>query len=292
MQSRRSFGRQMVAAGLAAAPLIAQQGVPPSSAPGGSFPPPASGMRGMNPEGAPIPGQKWKVHDATRPQPRRVTPGLPIVSAPPPSDAIILFDGRDFSKWTAAGPRGAAAGEPRWKVENGYMETVPRGGSIATKEKFGDCQLHLEWTTLPPADPEMKGQMRGNSGVILMGHYEVQVLSSYDNPTYADGMAGAIYGLYPPMVNPARPDGEWNSYDIVFEAPQFDGSTVVKPAYLTLIFNGVLVHHRAQLLGNTAVLPLAQYRPHAPEEPLVLQGHAGVVRYRNIWIRRLRGYDV
>jgi hypothetical protein len=187
--------------------------------------------------------------------------------------------------------RGGGTDEPKWKVENGYVEMVPRSGSIATKASFGDIQLHIEWSVPQGSDPSRKGQMRGNSGVVLMGHYEIQVLESYDNPTYADGSAGAIYGLYPPMVNPTRPEGEWNEWDLFFEAPRFSGEKLLKPAFLTLVYNGVLVHNHAELLGDTSILPLAQYRPHAPEEPLVLQGHAGPIRYRNIWARRLKGYD-
>lgn len=253
--------------------------------------PPAGGRGPAPPEtGGPIPGQKWIVHDPNRPQPRKVTPGLPIPETPPPSDAIVLFDGKDLSQWVAM-IRGGGVDEPKWKVENGYMEMVPRTGSLATKAKFGDIQLHIEWTVPKGADPARKGQMRGNSGVILMGHYEIQVLESYDNPTYADGSAGSIYGLYPPMVNPTRPEGEWNSWDLFFEAPRFSGEKVVKPAYVTLVYNGVLVHNHAALIGDTSVLPLAQYRPHEPEEPFQLQAHAGPIRYRNIWVRRLGGYD-
>jgi len=127
--------------------------------------------------------------------------------------------------------------------------------------------------------------------VVLMGRYEIQVLAGYNNPTYSDGSAGALYGLYPPMVNPTRPEGEWNSFDIFFEAPRFEGEKVAKPAFVTLIFNGILVHHRVELLGSTSTLPIAKYQPHAAEESLVLQGHTGPTRYRNIWIRRLKGYD-
>jgi hypothetical protein len=136
--------------------------------------------------------------------------------------------------------------------------------------------------------PERRGQMRGNSGVILMRRYEIQVLSSYDNITYADGAAGGIYGLYPPMVNPCRPEGEWNMYDIVFRAPRFNGNQLTAPAYLTLSFNGLVVHDHVELLGSTDTFPIAKYEPHPPEQPLLLQGHAGPVRYRNIWIRRLK----
>jgi hypothetical protein len=243
-----------------------------------------------SPVGDPLPGQPWKVHDRSRPQARKVVPGLPVPSKQPPSDAIVLFDGKDLSRWNTRGRDGKVT-EPAWKVENGYCELVPRTGSLMTKEAFGDCQLHLEWMTPIGTDPSRVGQMRGNSGVILMGRYEIQVLSSYDNITYADGAAGGIYGLYPPLVNPCRPEGEWNAYDIVFKAPSFQDGSLVKPAFLTLFFNDVLAHDHVQLLGSTDTLPIAKYQPHAAEEPLLLQGHAGPVRYRNIWIRRLKGYD-
>jgi hypothetical protein len=236
------FGKKMVAAGLAAIPAVAQQAAPPPAPPAGrgGFQTPEEYEK--RPEGSPIPGQKWKVHDLKRPLPPKVTPGLPILSPAPPSDAIVLFNGKDLSQWVSR-VRGGAVGEAKGKIENGYFEIG--GGGFETKDKFGDCQLHIEWATLPPTDPARHGQGRGNSGVVLMGRYEIQVLSGYDNPTYSDGTAGSIYGLYPPMVNPTRPDGEWNSYDVFFEAPRFEGSNVAKPAYLTLIFNGILVHHRA-----------------------------------------------
>jgi hypothetical protein len=281
------FGK-MVAAGVAAIPAVAQEQQQSAA----TSPAPWETPEDLkaHPTGAPLPGQKWIVHDRSRPQPRKVTPGLPIAFSPPPSDAIILFDGKDLSQWSGAG-RGGVTGDPHWKVENGYVELVPRSGSMATKMKFGDCQLHVEWMNPTPADPKVHGQERGNSGVILMGKYEIQVLSSYDNPTYADGMAGAIYSLFPPMVNPCRPENEWNCYDLLFEAPRFEGTAVAKPGYVTLLFNGVMVHHHAQLIGTTSMKPLARYQPHGAEESLVLQGHAGPVRYRNIWIRKITGYD-
>ncbi len=262
-----------------------------------------------SPVGSPLPDQKWLVHDHSRTQPRKVTPGKPIPTMSAPSDAIVLFDGKDLSKWNAAGfgrrgapgaaPGGATAGgaapapppaptEPQWAIVDGHAEM--RGG-IVTKESFGDIQLHIEWTTPPVNDPNRVGQQRGNSGVVFMGRYEVQVLSGYDNITYADGGAGAIYGVYPPMVNPCLPDGEWNTFDFVFEAPKFDGEKVIKPAFLTLFFNGIMVHNRAQFLGATAREPLASYTPHEPELPLQLQGHVGPAWYRNIWVRRILGYD-
>lgn len=268
--------------------------------------PPGRGPFDGSPVGDPLPGQKWLVHDHSRPQPRKVTPGHPIPTMSAPSDAEVLFDGTDLSKWNAVSfggrgrggrgaqpqsppqPRPPQSTEPQWKIVDGHAEM--RGG-IATKESFGDIQLHIEWTTPPGEDPMRVGQQRGNSGVIFMGRYEVQVLSGYDNITYADGGAGAMYGVYPPMVNPCLPEGQWNSFDFVFEAPKFEGEKLVKPAFLTLFFNGVMVHNRAQFLGTTSHEPLAAYTPHAAELPLQLQGHAGPAWYRNIWVRRILGYD-
>ena len=288
---RRTFAQRVAAAVPALAVLAstaresrAQQGAPPAAPPAGR------GQMDGSPVGDPLPGQKWRAHDRARPQPRKVVPGQPVPTPAAPSDAVVLFDGKDLSKWTGSGRGGAT--EPRWKVENGYVELVPGAGSLVTRDSFGDVQLHLEWTTPPGADASRVGQFRGNSGVIFMGQYEIQVLSSYDNPTYPDGGAGGIYGLYPPMVNPCLPEGQWNTYDFVFEAPAFEQDKVVKRACVTLLFNGVLVHHRVELLGATATLPIASYKPHAPELPLTLQGHVGPARFRNIWIRRLKGYDV
>jgi hypothetical protein len=243
-----------------------------------------------SPLGDPLPGQKWRVHDRERPQPRKVTPGQPIPTPSAPSDAIVLFDGKDLSKWNASPGRGSTAiTEPQWKIVDGHAEM--RGG-IVTKESFGDIQLHVEWMTPPVNDATRVGQFRGNSGIVFMGgRYEVQVLSSYDNLTYPDGAAGGIYGVYPPMVNPCLPEGQWNSFDFVFEAPRFDGEKLAKPAFITLFFNGVMVHNKAQLLGTTSREPIAVYTPHAPELPLSLQGHVGPAWYRNIWVRRLLGYD-
>lgn len=235
-----------------------------------------------------IPGQKWKVHDSARPRPVKVTPGLPLLNEAPPSDAIVLFDGKNLSQWVTRG-RGGVVQEPKWKVENGYIEIVPRTGRLLTKEKFGDCQLHLEWQV--PKEATGTGQGRGNSGVELMTRYEIQVLESNETLTYADGGAGAIYGVWPPMVNPARPQGEWNVYDIFFEAPHFDGDNVVKPAYITVLFNGVLVQNHKAYLGTTVWRAIGKYRPHGSEEPLSLQDHNQPVRYRNIWIRKLAATD-
>jgi hypothetical protein len=235
-----------------------------------------------------IPGQKWKVHDSARPHPPKITPGLPLLNEAPPSDAIVLFDGKDLSQWTARNRAGQTL-EPKWKVENGYMEIVPRSGRLVTKEKFGDCQLHVEW--MIPKDVEGAGQSRGNSGVELMTHYEIQVLESNENMTYADGQAASIYGQWPPLVNATRPQGDWNVYDIYFEAPRFEGEKLAKPGYVTVVHNGILVHNHQEILGAAVHRKVAQYTPHAAEEPLSLQDHGQIVRYRNIWIRRLKPYD-
>ncbi len=234
-----------------------------------------------------LPGGKWRVHDGTRPQPRVVDPGTSSIQdlpGKPPSDAIVLFDGKDLSHWVTDG-----GAPPRWKVENGYVEVARPGGNLISKEEFGDCQIHVEFAT--PNPPSGIDQGRGNSGVIIMGRYEIQVLDSYENQTYPDGQCAAIYGQYPPLVNASRKPGEWQWYDIVFIAPRFDGDKLVSPAYLTVFHNGVLVHHHAEVLGAMAHRALAKYAPHGPKGPLLLQDHGNPVRYRNIWVRELKGYD-
>jgi hypothetical protein len=226
-----------------------------------------------------LPGLPYHVHDPARPHPPVVTPAAQPGGAP--SDAIVLFSGQDLSHWTST--------RQPWKVENGYLEVVPNAGDLTTKDKFGDVQLHVEWAT--PATIRGTSQNRGNSGIFLQGRYEVQVLDSYDNPTYADGQAGAIYGQWPPLVNPVRKPGEWQSYDIVFEAPRFDGPALVTPAYVTVFLNGVLLHNRKEVMGPTVHRALARYAPQPLEDSLVLQDHQHPVRYRNIWIRRIGQYD-
>ena len=229
-----------------------------------------------------LPGDRWRVHDDARPRPRIVDPGRPAGGAP--SDAIVLFDGKDLANWVQRA-RGGKTLEPSWKVENGYMEVVPGTGSLMTKEAFGDVQLHVEWAT--PATTKGASQARGNSGVMLMALYEIQVLDSYENISYADGQAGAIYGQFPPLVNASREPGDWQSYDIVFEAPRFEEGELRRPAYATVFHNGVLLHHRRELMGPMRHRRASEYAPHEPELPLLLQGHGNPVRYRNIWIRRL-----
>lgn len=231
-----------------------------------------------------LPDQKWKVHDIDRPRPRVITPA----SAPgqPPSDAIVLFNGKDTSAWTFRG-RGGKQGQ--WKVENGYMEIVPGQGTAVSKEKFGDAQFHIEWSA--PTTPSGNSQWRANSGVLIMGLYEIQVLDSYNNPTYADGQAGSIYGQWPPLVNATAKPGEWNYYDIIFEAPKWEGGKMTKNPYVTVIHNGAVLHHRKKIIGPMAHRVVAPFKEHEAELPLAFQDHDVPVRYRNIWVRKLTGYD-
>jgi hypothetical protein len=239
-----------------------------------------------------IPGQKWHVHDPERPQPPVVTPGtFSTEDAPgkPPSDAIVLFDGNDLSKWKDG--KGQPSG---WKVQSGYMMVPPKGtpggGDIITKDDFGDCQLHVEWSA--PTPPVGNGQGRGNSGVLFFGgRYEIQVVDSYGNLTYADGGAGSLYGQYPPLVNACRKPGEWQVYDIIFTAPRFKDGKLETPGYVTLLHNGLVLHNHTALLGTTSHKAMPKYSPHEPKGPIKLQDHGNPVRYRNIWIRPLKDYD-
>jgi hypothetical protein len=238
-----------------------------------------------------IPGQKWHQHDPDRPYPREVTPGA--APGAPPSDAEVLFNGKDLSKWQQRG-RGVDRGkmvDAKWKVVDGTVEVVHNTGDLLSRDKFGDCQIHVEWQE--PAGIQGYSQERGNSGVYIMSRYELQVLDSYRAPTYADGQAGAIYGQFPPLVNPARPPGEWQTYDVIFEAPRWEGDKLAKPAYITLTFNGVVVQNHQALNGPTEYKVALPYKKHDPEEPLLLQDHASSrpVRYRNIWVRKLGAYD-
>ncbi|MDQ6885918.1 MAG: DUF1080 domain-containing protein [Gemmatimonadota bacterium] len=225
----------------------------------------------------------WPIHDLSRPQPPKVDPGpAPSEQSPPPSDAVVLFDGRAASEWVDSG------GAPtRWMVHDGYLEAVPGSGSVRSRQSFGDCQLHIEWMT--PTPPHGSGQERGNSGVFLMGIYEIQVLDSYDNVTYPDGQAAAVYGQYPPLVNASRPPGQWQSYDIAFRAPRFGPSgALLRPARVTVLHNGVLVQDDVELTGPTGHHVRPPYKAHAERLPLGLQDHENPVRFRNIWIRDLR----
>ncbi len=224
-----------------------------------------------------IPGQKWKVHDKARPNPPVVEPG-PFVAMTRPEDAVVLFDGKDLSKWTGRG------GKASWKLQDGYME-VNGTGEIATRDKFGDFQLHLEWAA--PEQVKGKSQGRGNSGVFLCGRYEVQVLDSFENKSYADGQAAALYGQHPPLANACRGPGEWQTYDIVFRAPRFDDEgKVSSPATVTVIHNGIVVQNNRSFIGGTTHRRVATYSKHG-DGPIKLQDHGNPVRYRNIWVREL-----
>ena len=225
--------------------------------------------------------ESWPVHDPNRPQPPVVTPGPAGPPAAPPSDAVVLFDGRDLSAW-----RDAKGGPAGWKVENGYMEVAAKAGSIKTARGFGDCQLHVEW--MAPTPPSGEGQGRGNSGVFLMDTYEVQILDCYGNQTYADGMTAALYGQHPPLVNACRKPGEWQTFDIVFHRPRFGkNGTLESPARMTVFHNGILVHEAAELTGPTAHKARPPYAAHADRLPVSLQDHGNPTRFRAIWLREL-----
>jgi hypothetical protein len=224
-------------------------------------------------------------HDRTRPQPAVVTGATASTQeqpGKPPSDALVLFDGKDISQWVAMD------GTPtKWITRDGYMECVRGSGYVRTIQNFGDCQLHVEWAT--PVPPHGEGQGRGNSGVFLgLDRYEIQVLDSFGSQTYSDGSAAAIYGQYPPLVNASRPPGEWQIYDIIYTAPRFDSEgKLLSPVRLTVFHNGVLVQNNVRLTGPTSWLERAPYQPHPEKQPISLQDHGNPVRFRNIWIREL-----
>lgn len=226
----------------------------------------------------------WSIQNATMPQLRAqeyksgiVWPEPPIVTpgtaTTAPSDAIVLFDGTDMSNFNGA---------EKWMVKEGYVEVAKP--TITTKQSFGDCQLHLEFST--PEVVKGKGQGRGNSGVYMMGKYEVQVLDSFENTTYFDGQCGAIYKQQPPTVNASKGPGQWQTYDIIFTAPRFnEDGTVKSKAYVTVLHNGVLIHNHFELQGGTFWKKPASYSKHPEKLPISLQHHGNPVRYRNIWIR-------
>ncbi len=224
----------------------------------------------------------WKAHDTKRPHPPVVVTESPRGPVAPPSDAIILFDGSDLDQWESAD------GSPaKWSVRGNAMISTPGSGPVQTRQRFGDVQLHVEWAA--PTPPEGKSQGRGNSGIFLMGRYELQVLDSFENQTYADGQAAAVYGQNPPAVNASRPPGQWQTYDIVFRRPRFgsDGS-VRRRATITVFHNGVLVQDHFQLWGGTSWLAFTPYERHADSLPLSLQDHGNPVRFRNLWVRPLQ----
>lgn len=231
------------------------------------------------------PDPQWLGHDRSRPAPAVVDAGTastPDRAGRAPSDAVVLFDGKDLSAWASMD------GSPtRWIARDGYMECVQGSGYIRTLECFGDCQLHVEYASPVPASGD--GQGRGNSGVFFgLDRYEVQVLDSFGNRTYSDGSAGSVYGQYPPLVNASRPPGQWQSFDILYTAPRFQaGGQLISPARMTVFHNGVLVQNNVELTGPTSWLERAPYSPHPEKTPISLQDHGNPVRYRNIWVREL-----
>lgn len=233
---------------------------------------------------APLAAQQpspWPQHSMERPKPPVEVAPAQRLPVPAPAGALVLFDGRDLGWWES--DDGAPA---KWRVVDGAMEAVAGAGGIRTKVGFGDVRLHIEWAS--PNPPHGEGQDRGNSGVFLMGTYEVQVLDSYRNDTYADGQAAAIYGQFPPRVNVTRPPGEWQTYDIEFRRPRFDSTGVLlRPARMTVRHNGVLVHDDVALLGPTSHRVRAPYAAHADALPIALQDHGHPVRFRNVWVQPL-----
>lgn len=232
-----------------------------------------------------IPGSRWHVHDTDRPMPPVIEPGTYSTQDQPgipPSDALVLFDGTSLDQW-----RNRQNDSAQWRLVDGdAMEVVPRTGDIHTADAFGSCQLHVEWRA--PTEIYADSQGRGNSGVFLLGLYEIQVLDGFENPTYADGVTAAIYGQYPPLVNACVPPGHWHVFDVVFETPVFEDGNLKQPAFMTVFHNGVVVHLRQEMQGPTIHRALANYlTPHGPEGPLVLQDHGDKVQFRNIWVRHL-----
>jgi hypothetical protein len=220
-----------------------------------------------------LPWCDYLVHDPDRPAPRRINPGPAPAPAAPPSDAVVLFDGKDLGKWQAT----------EWKLVDACVEAT--GGSLTSKESFGNCQIHLEW--LAPANFQGPWYNQGNNGVMLMGLYEIQIFDSWNEKIYPDGQAAAIYGQTPPLVNACRPPGEWQSYDIVFTAPVFAGGKLAQPARVTMFHNSVLVHLSEEIHGETGHRILPEYKQKVSKGPLLLSGHGCPVRFRNIWVRPL-----
>jgi hypothetical protein len=236
-----------------------------------------------------LPNSPWRVHDRHRPQPPMVQPGKN--PGAPPADAIILFDGKDLSQWQDGDPRG---------VENGSI-SILKTGEIRTKRSFGDCQFHVEWATPAVADGDLMNW--GNSGIFFLAQrkapisglpgnqpdgHELQIIESHDSIIYADGIAGAIYGQTPPLVNVARKPGQWQTFDVVFTAPRFQDQKLVQPARFTVFWNGVLVQYHRASLGPTLHKTLATYTTRETTGPIRLQQHNSAVRFRNIWVRPLK----
>ncbi|MFC4314294.1 DUF1080 domain-containing protein [Steroidobacter flavus] len=221
-----------------------------------------------------------KATEVWSPVPVKVTPGA--TAGAPPSDAIVLFDGKNLNAWKSEKDGGPA----KWRVEQGELVVAPGTGDIQTRASFGDVQLHVEWYA-PQLPADKVGQDRANSGVFLQDVYELQVLDTFENKTYVNGQAGAIYKQYPPLVNANLPAGKWQTYDIIFTAPRFasDGS-VQSPARMTVLHNGVLIQNNVSLKGATAYIGAPVYKAHG-DLPIRLQDHSHEVRFRNIWLRKL-----
>ncbi len=223
---------------------------------------------------------RWRQHDIRRPKPQAVEPAETPIASKPPRDAIILFDGSSLDAW-----KSSSGGPAKWKVAGGYLQTVPGAGPIETKASFGDIQLHAEWSA--PEPPHGVGQDRGNSGLFLMGQFELQILDSYKAETYADGQAGAIYGQFPPLFNASRPPGQWQTYDVAFRRPRFDASgKLLEPARITLFHNGILVQNNEEPIGPTSWLKWLPY-VRGDRGPISLQDHDHPVRFRNLWLREI-----
>jgi hypothetical protein len=251
------------------------------------------GVFALAENGPPQPWSKWRVHDTKRPMAPVVTPGTVSTAeqaGKAPSDAIVLFDGSDMSHWQAKG-----GGEPTFTLQDALLLSTNlkdrrNNKYLQSKEEFGDVQVHLEWSE--PNPPKGSSQGRGNSGVFLMGLFEVQVLDDYNNPTYADGQCSAVYGQYPPQVNVCKPPGEWQTYDIIFTRPRYEGDVLKEPAYVTVLQNGVLTQNHQRIEGPTGNMIVAKYSQKVPDKaPLELQYHNDIVRFRNIWVRPLEAIE-
>jgi hypothetical protein len=224
----------------------------------------------------PAPNEKWHVHDPDRTQPPVAEPKYDGKPVPAPNDATVLFDGSNLDNWK----------NKKWGLVDNAMQVTRKSGYQVSNEKFGDIHLHVEW--MVPLGMKGWHQQQGNSGVFLMGRYEVQVLNCWANRTYPDGMTGAIYAQQPPMFNVCRKPGEWNSYDIYFKAPVFEGKELKSPAYITVIFNGVKIHDNYEIKGSTHYRRIASYSAHGPKDHIKLQDHGNPNMFRNIWVAPLK----
>ena len=220
-----------------------------------------------------LPWCDFLVHDPDRPAPKRIDPGPFTASSAVPVDAVSLFNGKDLSAWQPS----------EWNVDKG--EIVAGKGSLSSKESFGDIQLHVEW--MAPPDWEGPWHNRGNNGVVLMGLYEIQIFDSYNEKLYPDGQCAAVYAQTPPLVNVTRKPGDWQSFDIVFTAPRWDGESLAKPPRITMLHNGVLVHLNQEIFGETGHKVIPRQRRKVSSGPIILAGHDCPVRFRNIWVRKL-----